>query len=409
MADDTLTRQRDLREAEPLWAQTPRITLMSRKAVPVRHFDVVVVGAGISGALMADALADGKRSVLVVDRRRAVHGSTMASTAMIQHEIDVPLHKLSGMIGAAKANRVWRRSASSVDALADRVEERGISCSMKRKKTLYLSGDEFDADALAKEYDARKKAGLDAQLLDRDEVAAQFGLDREAGIVSDASASGNPAQMAAGFLRESFKRGAGLVEGIEITDLRETSDGVVLATSDGSLIEAGHAIFCTGYEFLEALASQNHDVVSTWALASAPGLTLPDWLPDHLVWEGSDPYLYFRSTRDRRLIVGGEDEDDGEAFADPKKLKTKATTITKKVEALLGMKIGAHDSAWAAAFGTTNDGLPLIGLVPEMKHTFAVMGFGGNGITFSKIAAEIVSAEIAGQPDPDAKLFAFSR
>jgi glycine/D-amino acid oxidase-like deaminating enzyme len=76
---------------------------------------------------------------------------------------------------------------------------------------------------------------------------------------------------------------------------------------------------------------------------------------------------------------------------------------------LLGMKIGAHDSAWAAAFGTTNDGLPLIGLVPEMKHTFAVMGFGGNGITFSKIAAEIVSAEIAGQPDPDAKLFAFSR
>jgi len=35
------------------------------------------------------------------------------------------------------------------------------------------------------------------------------------------------------------------------------------------------------------------------------------------------------------------------------------------------------------------------------------MGFGGNGITFSQIAAEIVAADIAGHGDADADLFAF--
>jgi len=34
------------------------------------------------------------------------------------------------------------------------------------------------------------------------------------------------------------------------------------------------------------------------------------------------------------------------------------------------------------------------------------MGFGGNGITYSVIAAQIVAAALAGRPDPDADLYA---
>jgi len=37
-----------------------------------------------------------------------------------------------------------------------------------------------------------------------------------------------------------------------------------------------------------------------------------------------------------------------------------------------------------------------------------VMGYGGNGITFSQIASEIRSA-LAGRPDRDADLFAFAK
>lgn len=37
------------------------------------------------------------------------------------------------------------------------------------------------------------------------------------------------------------------------------------------------------------------------------------------------------------------------------------------------------------------------------------MGYGGNGITFSRIASEIVSASIGGLDDTDAGLFAFNR
>jgi glycine/D-amino acid oxidase-like deaminating enzyme len=355
---------------------------------------------------MAHALADGKRSVLVLDRRQPVHGSTLASTAMIQHEIDIPLHALSRMIGKEKAVRAWKRSARAVEQLTRIVADLRISCGFERKKTLFLAGGAFGSRALRKETEARHSAAIEASYLDAASLAERFCLHRTGAILSDISASANPAQMAAGILRAAAARGVEIVSPLEITDVRSTPQGAFLATAGGKIISAGHAVFCSGYEFIKSLAHKDHAIVSTWALGTPPGLALPDWLKDCIVWEGADPYLYLRRSLDGRLIAGGEDEEREDAYKSPQKLKSKAEIIRKKAETLLGLSLPAPDYAWAAPFGTTRTGLPLIGRVPGLHNVFAVMGFGGNGITFSQIAAEIISSEIAGHGDPDTDLFA---
>ncbi|WP_348642458.1 FAD-dependent oxidoreductase, partial [Mesorhizobium sp. M8A.F.Ca.ET.207.01.1.1] len=53
--------------------------------------------------------------------------------------------------------------------------------------------------------------------------------------------------------------------------------------------------------------------------------------------------------------------------------------------------------AWSGSFGATSTGLPTIGSVPGHARIHAVVGYGGNGITYSQIASEIVSAAITGQ------------
>ena len=65
--------------------------------------------------------------------------------------------------------------------------------------------------------------------------------------------------------------------------------------------------------------------------------------------------------------------------------------------------------AWTGSFGTTTTGLPYIGAIPRHPRIHAVMGYGGNGITFSQIASEIIPASIKGLADTDAELFAFNR
>ena len=379
--------------------------MASRKRPSSTSFDVIIVGAGISGALMAHALAGKALRILVVDRRQPVRGSTIASTAMIQHEIDVPLHVLAKMVGEKKAQRVWQRSARAVEELISLVRDLELKCAFERKHTLFLSGEEYGARALQMEVDVRAKAGIKAELLDSFTLRERYGLHRHAAIDSAISASADPAQLTAAFLRNAKVHGIEIAAGIEIKDVRNTDEEVVVSTSEGEMITANHVVFCTGYEFLESIANKSQKLISTWALASRPRLKRPEWLDRYLIWEGSDPYLYFRTTPDGRVIVGGEDEDGDGAYKDSSKVAKKAKILIEKLGDLTGISIGRPDFTWSAAFGVTPNGLPMIGNLPGMKNVFVTMGFGGNGITFSKIAADLISSEILGHRDADWDLF----
>jgi glycine/D-amino acid oxidase-like deaminating enzyme len=403
----SVTKKRDLHTDTPLWSLTPRIRVRSHVSPEKQYYDVVIVGAGISGALMAHALADGTRSVLVIDKRRPVSGSSLASTAMIQHEIDVPLGELQQRIGKANARRVWARSMDAVEKLASKIEKLDIKCSFERKRALFLSGDEMGWRALKDETGQRNAAGFDAQFLDKAALRSDYAIDRTGAILTDCSASANPAQMTAEFLRLSIKGGAELVCGPEVMDISSGNGEVELVLSSGGTLRCGNAVFCTGYEFLDRVARADHSIISTWAIATRANSPRPAWLDEFLVWEASDPYLYLRSTSDGRIVAGGEDEDDPKAHQDPRKLKAKQKAIARKVSTLLGSDIGEIEFAWAGAFGVTPTGLPIIDEVPGMKHVYTVMGYGGNGITFSQIASEIISAKLSGHQDGDLDLFGF--
>jgi glycine/D-amino acid oxidase-like deaminating enzyme len=295
----------------------------------------------------------------------------------------------------------------AVEKLARRVDEAGLQCGFKRKQALFLTGDEMGWRALRDEAELRLKAGFGAEFLDASALREHYGIDRTGAIVTDCSASANAAQMTAGFLRHAAGRGVELVSGPEVVEVDCPDGEVELTLSTGSVLRAGHVVFCTGYEFLHKVASADHAVISTWAIATQPAQARPEWLNDTLVWEASDPYLYLRTTRDGRIVAGGEDEADPQAHEDPDKMLRKQKIIARKVADLLGVDMGEIEYAWAGAFGVTPTGLPIIDEVPGMKNVFTVMGFGGNGITFSQIASELVSSRLDGRTDEDFDLFHF--
>ena len=398
------TIKRDLRTGRSLWADSPGLGVPVRPLQAAISVDVAIIGAGISGAFMAHELSR-DHTVAVLDRRPPLTGSTLASTALLQWEIDLPLTALAGKIGAANAKRAYLRSRAAVDALRRIVADERIVCGLKDKATLYLAGNDYGHRALEAEATARAAIGLESRYVGPDVLRAQFGIERTGAIVSQGSASADPARLAAGLLRRAQAAGARVYSPVEVVEAASDPDGVTLLTDAGHAVRARTVVFCCGYEFPKGVPTPGAKVISTWALASKPRQRCPAWLKDTLVWEASDPYLYFRMGGDGRLIVGGEDEASPDAHADRANLKRKCETISAKLTALLPEVEFEVDYSWAGAFGESATGLPSIAPVPDMEHAWAVMGFGGNGITYSVIASQLVSAAIRGGNDADVDLY----
>jgi glycine/D-amino acid oxidase-like deaminating enzyme len=399
-----LTENRDLRGGLPIWLDRGTRGLSGERLGKTEHVDAVIVGSGISGALMADALKQSGLDVLVVDRRKPMSGSTPASTCLLQSELDTPLSHLSRKIGAQAAARAWTRSAEAVQALSNRIMDLGLDCDFRERQSLYLPGNLLDDAGLAREFAQRRKIGLRAQLLSRAEMRDMKGPRASAAILTQGNAEADPYQLLAGIWRSFRKRGGRLADDCEVAHIDESKSRVNVSSASGCRIIARHVVFCTGYELLEAFKPKGFKIKSTWALATRPQASKL-WAGRRLIWEAADPYLYMRTTLDGRVIVGGEDED----FSDEEK---RDRLIAKKTKAIIEAAKRyfpeidfTSDYAWAGNFGESPTSLPLIGLLPHHRRSYSVMGFGGNGITFSMLAAQIVSRAIQGISDPDAEIF----
>ena len=398
---------KDLRTGKPPWEIYPTPRISKHRLARNIHCDVLIVGAGISGALMADLLSAEGLKVAIVDRRGPFAGSTAANTALILHEIDVPLTKLIRKIGRREAQRNWRRSFLAVHALAARTRELGIACDFAARDSLYLSGNVLNATELQRECEERLTAGLNTTYLSARETEERFGIAGRQSLLSYGSFEANPRALTAGYLKAATARGAKLYAPADVTNVEAHARVVHAHIKDGSMVTCRHLVFATGYEVPANIPADKYGIVSTYALATPPQ-SRRLWPERCLIWEASDPYLYLRTTMDGRVVIGGEDENISNSKERDALLPQKISAIRAKVRKLLPRLNTQPEFQWTGFFGTTKSGLPLIGGVPGMKNCWAVLGYGGNGTTFSRIAAEIIRSVLTGTADPDADLYAFS-
>lgn len=405
-ADDTV--QADLRGGTSPWLAGRRRPLRMPLDRSLRC-DVLVVGAGITGALMAEHLTALGRQVCLIDRERAGFGSTAASTAMLQWEIDRSLSELAGFYGFEQAARIYHRSLQAVTGLRTLAEGLGLNCGFRERHSLYLAGPETDPRTLVEEHAMRARAGLPGLHLDHADLMRAFGFDRPGAIVSPGSADADPLRLAHALIEVAIGRGAAVYDA-EAKAYDSFAGGVMALLDNGCEIEARAVVLATGYVMPDFLTSEMHSTASSWAIATVPQTPDALWRDGVLIWEASDPYLYARTTADNRIIIGGEDDD---GIIDPEArdalMPAKAATLQGKLAALCPNANTQVEMVWSGAFGETQDGLPLIGAVPGKPGLFAAYGYGGNGITFSYLASRMIGRMILGERQPWFDDFAIDR
>lgn len=371
--------------------------------------DVLVIGGGITGALVARELTRRHVRTVVVDKRHIGFGSTSASTALVQYEIDKPMHVLGARIGERRAVRAFRLCVDAIDKLESLCGRLDGKAGFRRQPSLWYASYKRDVGKIIQpEFRARKKHGFDVRLLDERDLRTTFGFSAPAAILSEAGATCNPYQLTSGLLGEVVSAGGKVYDLTKVAGWSVARRHVDIVTAAGHRIRAKFVVVAAGYEsqaYLSKLVTQFH---STYALASKPGSRSEPWHRGSMLWETKRPYLYARTTPDGRIIIGGRDEN----FSSPRKRDALIRQKSRLLRADFAKRF-PHvafdlDFAWAGTFGETRDGLPYIGAADSPRVLYA-MGYGGNGITFSVVAANVISDAVTRRKNVDAAIFAFNR
>jgi glycine/D-amino acid oxidase-like deaminating enzyme len=371
--------------------------------------EVVIIGGGVSGALSAFFLNEAGIDCVVVDKRTIGLGSTAASTSLLQYEIDVSLTDLSAMRGEEDAVRAYKLCNDALHKMKNLCSQINFS-GFAPTDSLYYGVKKKDEQKLRTECDKRRAINLDVEFLDSQMLRSLYTIGGHGGILSSNAAYADAYCLTHALFQHCLAKGLSIYDRTTVKKVREKSRSVELTTADHIKIKARHVIYATGYETTEALKKRIVTLRSTYVTISE-SLTDCDALPFHrtLIWNTADPYLYTRCTPEGRILVGGRDDPFSNPLQRDKSISKKTKQLVHDFKKLIPSVPFIPEFSWAGTFASSKDGLPFIGRYPGKKRSYYALGFGGNGIIFSLIAAEIIRDLIIGRRNDDEDLFRFDR
>lgn len=359
-----------------------------------RVFDVIVLGAGITGLTTALLLKRQGARVAVVESGQVASGATGANTGKVSALQSTMYSTISSYRGKHAAATYAAASAAAVDKVAEIADAEGIPCDLLRRDACTYAVNDAELRAVEQETDAARDAGVDAEF--HQDVDLPFPVKGAVKLAGQLEF--HPVRYAAGMAASvqghgcevfEWTRAVGLSEGspcrVHTTRGEITADQVVVATH--------YPIFDRGLYFAR-LESQRSYCIAARARGE---------LPRDLSINPGSPTRSLRSYGDL-LIVGGEGHATGARGVSENRFE--------RLEAFAREHWDVEDIShrWSAQDPTPYDRFPMIGAyTPVSAHVHAATGFMKWGLTGGTFAAMVLADHLDGRANPWAEDFSPTR
>jgi glycine/D-amino acid oxidase-like deaminating enzyme len=404
---------RSLRHGRPIWLDLSFPKRKYPKHGGHTDADVVIIGGGITGAICAYLFADAGVRVALLESKTVAHGSTVASTALLMQEPDRDFTSLAERFGRNMTREIWKSLARATREMSKTIRALKLNVDLCECESVYFTLDPDRVKGLRKEFDRRKAAGLPGRWLSAPALYRTTGLRAHGAIATPGNAQMNPMRACYGFLDAAAARGAQIFERSPARGVKTSRTGVDVRTTNGT-ISAARVVVATGYATSEfrglvgRFRLKNTFVIATRRLRARARQRV-------MAWDSDRPYHYLRWTGDGRLLVGGEDTNHRTSKGSRRRIaKAREQLLIYLTRVYPELANEKPEYAWEGLFAETPDGLPYIGEHSRYpKHLFA-LGYGGNGMTASYLAAKTL-LDLYQQRDKGRKsrrtgnLFAFAR
>ncbi|MGF2615923.1 FAD-dependent oxidoreductase [Rossellomorea vietnamensis] len=352
--------------------------------------DVLIIGGGSSGAQCAYFLSESGLDVAVVDKRKAGLGSTAANTALIQYMGDKMVHELVNSFGEKTAMQHLNLCRQGMDDIKKAAESLEIDVEFQYRDTLYYASSKEDLPKLQKDFHYLKKHGFPVKYLEQNQIEADYSFTKLAAIYGEKDAELNPYKFTHGLLQKVQANGTRIFEDTEITGQKVTGKEIAYYTNHSSSISAQYVIIAGGYESLEFKKEKNAVMNSSYSIVTNPVEDFSGWHDRTLIWETARPYIYMRTTKDNRIIIGGLDENTDIAAERDGKILNKRNKLVKEFNKLFPHIRITPEFYLGAFYGGTHDGLPMLGRYENRPNHFYLMGYGDNGTVYNMVLARMI-------------------
>ena len=394
---------RRLRLDVPLWLD--RVPKARRPVFPRfrgdDRADVVIVGGGLTGCLVAALLAESRGSVILLEGDAIGQGSTARSLGLVSQDVGVPFTELRASHGLRMARRTAERLRLSGRELVSYLRRRTIRCDLRLTDGLLVAFAKEDVPALVREHRARVDAGLDIVSLTGQRARREAGNEAQAVLKVKQDAMLDPYRACLGIAAHAGRKGAHLFDRSAVRGLKHDRGRTRVILADGR-IEADTVVVATGdaggpYRQLRRhLRRVDRYTVATPALA--PALAREFGSRSALLDSATPPHRLCW-TRDGRVLFQGGDQAAVPQARHERAVRQRTAQLMYELSLRYPAISGVPpEYGWSGRRVTGADGLPFVGSHRNFpRHLFA-LGLGGFGIGGAWLAARTLVRHVLGQP-----------
>ncbi|MCS3797431.1 FAD-dependent oxidoreductase [Niastella sp. OAS944] len=379
---------------ESLWQNTSQAYIPTTQIDISKNYDVVIAGGGITGISTALQLQQAGLRCIVLEAHSLCFGTTGGTTAHLNTLLDTPYNTIAGNFGKEGASLVAQAVRESLNTVKANIERYQIDCNYEEATAYLFSQDEDQTKELESIREATVEAGVATAYTSTIPVPIPF----EKALEIKNQAKFHPTRYVMALAKAFEEAGGTIIENCRVT-ATDNADPLVIKTNQGD-IQTSWLIYATHIPPGVNLVHLRCAPYRSYAMA----VRLADEnYPAGLAYDMYDPYHYYRTQLidgTPYLIAGGEDHKT----AHEENTNTPFAKLESHIRKFFNVK--EITNRWSSQYFEPADGLPYIGHMPGKPGKILVAtGYGGNGITYSHVAARLLSSIVLNIESPYIKLF----
>jgi glycine/D-amino acid oxidase-like deaminating enzyme/nitrite reductase/ring-hydroxylating ferredoxin subunit len=347
--------------------------------IPDTFFDIIIAGGGITGISIAHLFQKAGKKCLLLEAHSLGFGTTGGTTAHLNTIMDTPYNQIEKNFGEKNAQLIARVTRQAIEHIKQNIKDYSIECGFEELPAYLFSQNEKQTKELKEINEASVKAGLSIEYVNDIPVPIPF----EKAIRVDKQAKFHPTEYLFALAKAFEDAGGVIVQNCRVAHA-ESNKFVEVETSLGK-VQAGQLIYAThippGVNLLDLRCAPYRSYVLAIRLAK-------DNYPDGLVYDLYEPYHYYRTQEvkgKKYLIAGGEDHKTAH--------EENTDACFMRLEGYVRKFFDVETIAfnWSSQYFEPADGLPYIGHLPgHPENIYVATGYGGNGMTYSTVAALVL-------------------